>query len=91
MYPDPAEPTNPLGEARVPKPLTHAQTRSQAWECRVQWESNDVHVLPTDDLIHHAESPGCFCGPRVERHGSTEQGKLHVHALVIHAAMDGRP
>lgn len=62
----------------------------------MQWESNtsrtgDVHVLPTDDLIHHAESPGCFCGPRVERHGSTEQGKLHVHALVIHTAMDGRP
>lgn len=27
MYPDPAEPTNPLGEARVPKPLTHAQTQ----------------------------------------------------------------
>ena len=26
MYPDPAEPTNPVGEARVPKPLRHAQS-----------------------------------------------------------------
>ena len=27
MYPDPAEPTNPVGEARVPKPLHHAQSQ----------------------------------------------------------------
>ena len=70
MYPDPAEPTNPLGEARVPKPLRHAQSQVT----RINADRSHVaqiltHILdgstPADDTINlwltHDRPPVMLC------------------------------
>lgn len=44
--------------------------------------SQNVHILPLDDICPHIESRHCLCKPRVEE----ESGGL----LIIHNAYDGR-
>lgn len=43
---------------------------------------DDIHVLPTDDLVPHLETRGCWCVPDVERVGLCD--------LVTHHSADGR-
>ena len=95
MYPDPAEPTNPVGEARVPKPLHHAQTQVT----RINADRSHVaqiltHILdgstPADDTINdHGEhdETECICGPT---HQPVIRDDGSCGWITIHASLDGR-
>ena len=44
--------------------------------------TNDIHVLPVDDVKPHTETTSCPCNPRVEVIGA--------NLLVVHNAFDHR-
>ena len=46
-------------------------------------DTEDVHVMPIDDIENHIESVDCHCEPRYEFHDP--------HLLVTHEAFDQRP
>ena len=45
---------------------------------------SDVHVLPIDDLLTHAETRDCWCQPRCERDDEADD------IVVVHQSADGR-
>lgn len=49
--------------------------------------SNEVHVLPVDDLIDHQENDECPCGPRSE---PVVRADGSVGWSVVHHSLDGR-
>jgi hypothetical protein len=49
--------------------------------------AGDVHVMPRDDLIEHATSGDCTCGPRTE---PVEREDGSMGWLLVHHSLDGR-
>ncbi len=45
------------------------------------------HVLPIDDLIEHAVSDECFCGPATE---PVPRPDGSMGWLIVHHSLDGR-
>lgn len=46
-----------------------------------------LHVLPVDDLIDHADSDDCICGPTIE---PIQHDDGTIDWLVVHHSLDGR-
>lgn len=50
--------------------------------------SNEVHVLPSDDLVAHDDRADCGCQPITE---AVQRSDGSYGWLIIHNAWDGRP
>lgn len=48
----------------------------------VSTESDEVHVLPKNDIVEHTQDDECICGPKTTY---LDKGKL-----ITHASLDGR-
>lgn len=49
--------------------------------------TDELHIIPLNDLIEHAETDDCVCGPQ------TFLGKRDDGAdgwLIVHSSLDGR-
>lgn len=46
-----------------------------------------MHVIPINDLIEHAATDGCLCGPRTE---PVKRDDGSVAWIYVHHSLDGR-
>lgn len=59
--------------------------------CHADWPcaraTDAVHVLPTNDVVEHADTDACVCGPTSD---AVKRPDGSVGWVVIHHSLDGR-
>lgn len=60
-----------------------------SWEAKAEYEgSNTTHILPVADIIEHALSADCICGPKPEYVKDEDTGDFGW--MYTHFSLDGR-
>ncbi len=57
------------------------------WRRRDRADSENVHVLPVDDLREHVETAQCWCNPKCSKVETFAGGWGYV---IVHNSADGR-
>lgn len=61
-------------------------TKSPGWETREPVDSDEVHVLPIDDIVAHSPND-CVCGPTTQ---AVPRDDGSFGWVVTHHSLDGR-
>lgn len=55
-----------------------------------QLDNDDVHVVPLGDVIVHAFTDDCICGPTAEAVATVDGNNGHIGWMITHHSLDGR-